>query len=336
MSSSDSDADLIAWWNNASNFINRYFPIFIYGFGILGNFLNVLVLFQPTIRSNPSAVFFSISSIACLLAIVSGLTSRMMSGYAADLTNTVNWICIVRNYVLYTARTIALWLIALATIDRWLSTSADAHRRQMSTLKSARQRVILVLIFSCLINGPIIFLYQAGLTGALRGCYGATYVGRCVTDGIYLFGTTLIPLSIMVSFGLLVIRNVHRTQNRVQNIAMLSLTHENRNTLANEARRPQSRKMEKHLLRMLCVEVTLLILLTCPHAIQKAYTSFASVVTTNTVESAVSTFILNLVTLFNFTASAMPFYIYTLSGGRTFRNAFFGLVKATVLKILCR
>jgi hypothetical protein len=206
----------------------------------------------------------------------------------------------------------------------------------MSTLKNALRGVILVLIFSCLINGPIIFLYQAGLTGAVRGCYGATYVGRCVTDGIYLFGTTLIPLSIMVSFGLLIIRNVRHTQNRVQNIAMLSLSHENRNTLPNETRRPKTKKIDKHLLRMLTVQVILLVLLTCPHAIQKAYTSFASVVTTNTVESAVSTFILNLVTLFNFTASGMPFYIYTLSGGRVFRNAFFGLLKATALKIVCR
>ena len=336
MSSSNANADLIASWNNASDFINRYFPIFIYIFGIGGNFLNVLVLVQRPLRSNPSAAFLTVSSIACLIAIVSGLTSRMMSGYAVDLTLTINWACKMRNYVLYTARTVALWLIALATIDRWLSSSVNVHRRQMSTLKNAQRAIILVLICSCLLNGPILYCYEAGLTGALRGCYGSTYAGRVLTDSIYAVGTTLMPLSVMVMFGLLTIRNVRHTQNRVQNITMLSLTNENRNTVPTVAREQRAKKLDKHLLRMLAIQITLLVLFTCPHALQKAYTSIASVVTSNTLQSAIANFIFNLVTLLNFTASGMPFYIYTLSGGRAFRSTLFDFIKATALKILCR
>ncbi|CAF1263180.1 unnamed protein product [Adineta steineri] len=339
MSSSNINANTANLWNTASNDLNRYLPIFIYTFGIIGNFLNVLVLAQSNIRSNSSAVLFLFSSMASLIAIVSGLTSRMMSGYAVDLTLTVNWICIIRNYILYTARTITLWLIALATIERWLASSKHVHRRQKSTLKNARRGMILVFIYACLINAPIIYCYRANLSGSLRGCYGSTYACSVLTDGIYVFGTTLSSLSVMIIFGLMTINNIRHSQNRVQNIAMLPLSLEQKNTISTVNRPQKIKKIDRHLLKMLIVQVTLLILFTCPHAIQKFYSSAASISLTSSSQSldiAIPNFIFNLVTLLNFTASGMPFYIYTLTGGSVFRRALFHLIKTVILKILCR
>ena len=336
MSSSDTNADLIAWWNNASNSVNRYPPIFVYIFGIAGNFLNILVLAQRPLRSNPSAAFFIVSSIAGLIAIVSGLTSRMMAGYAVDLTLTVRWICVLRNYILYTARTVALWMITLATIDRWLSSSTDVNLRHKSKIKNAQRSILIIFICSCLFNGPILYCYDANLTGAIRGCYGSTYVCRLITDLIYAFITTLLPLFFMVIFGLLTIKHVRHMQNRLQNIPMPSVSYQNNSTLPNATGQRQVRKRDWYLLKMLLVQVTLLCLLTCGHAMTKAYTTIISNTPSDPLESAIQNFILNLFTLLNFIASGMPFYIYTLSGGSTFRNALFDLIKATGRKILCR
>jgi hypothetical protein len=334
MSVSNNNANLVAWWNNLSDNFNRYLPIFIYIFGIIGNFLNVLVLGQRPLRSNPSAMFFIVTSIAGLIAIVSGLTTRMMAGYTADLTLTINWICVIRNYVLYTARTVALWMMAFAAIDRWCSSNIDNSLRQKSNLKNAQRSILFVLIFSCLVNVPITFCYEAGLTGALRGCYGSTYACRVITDGIYAVITTILPLITMVIFGLLIIRNVHHTRNRVQNLTM-SISNQNNNRSANVTGRQQSKRRDRYLLKMLLGQVALLCLFTCGHAIQKAYTSIAAITTSPTVESAISNFIFTVLTLLNFTASGMPFYIYTLTGGSIFRNALFDLIKASSRKILC-
>jgi hypothetical protein len=334
MSVSNNNANLVAWWNNLSDNFNRYLPIFIYIFGIIGNFLNVLVLGQRPLRSNSSAMFFIVTSIAGLIAIVSGLTTRMMAGYTADLTLTINWICVIRNYVLYTARTVALWMMAFAAIDRWCSSNIDNSLRQKSNLKNAQRSILFVLIFSCLVNVPITFCYEAGLTGALRGCYGSTYACRVITDGIYAVITTILPLITMVIFGLLIIRNVHHTRNRVQNLTM-SISNQNNNRSANVTGRQQSKRRDRYLLKMLLGQVALLCLFTCGHAIQKAYTSIAAITTSPTVESAISNFIFTVLTLLNFTASGMPFYIYTLTGGSIFRNALFDLIKASSRKILC-
>jgi hypothetical protein len=335
MSSPNENADLITSLNNASSLLNRYLPIFIFIFGTIGNFLNVLVLSRRSLRSNPSALFFLASSVAGIIVILSGLIIRMASGYDADLTLTIGWICKIRNVVLYSSRTLVLWMIVLATIDRWLSSSVSANLRLLSNLKNARRNMIIVLIYTGLINAPILYCYEANLSGVLRGCYGSTYSCRLATDLIYAFGTTLLPLLLMIMFGLLTIRNVRHVQNRVRTVAGVVTSLENKNTSTITNGSSQAKKTDRQLLKMLFVQVTLLFLFTCPHAVQKVYSSFASTPPSDSLQNAVETLILNLLTLFTFIGSGMPFYIYTLTGGSVFRNALVNLVKTIVQKILC-
>ncbi len=124
--------------NNLSAQFNRYLSIVILLFGIVGNILNCLALSQRTLRSNPCATLFLASSIANLITLISGVAVRLLAGWSTDLTNTVGWLCKFRIFVLFTSRTVAPWLIALATIDRWCSSSIPVHRREMSTLKNAQ------------------------------------------------------------------------------------------------------------------------------------------------------------------------------------------------------
>jgi hypothetical protein len=258
-----------------------------------------------------------------------------MAGYAADLTLTVQWICVMRNYVLYSARTVALWMIASATIDRWLSSSTNVSLRHMSKLKNAQRSILVVLVFACLINAPICFCYEANLTGTLRGCYGSTYACRVITDLIYAVVTTVLPLLFMVIFGLLTVKNVRHTRRRIQDVTMVSMSYRNNTQPTNGSGQQQARKRDQYLLKMLLVQITLLCLFTCGHAILKAYSSITSS-TTQSLQGAIENFIFTIFTLLNFTASGMPFYIYTLTGGSIFRNALFDLMKATGRKIICR
>ncbi|CAF1330115.1 unnamed protein product [Adineta ricciae] len=125
MSSNSSDAILIANLLSISTEMNRYFPILIFLLGTVGNILNCLALSQRTLRSNPCASFFLASSFSNLITLISGVAIRLLAGWNADLTDTNNWICKIRIFVLFTSRTAASWLITFATIDRWLSSSID-------------------------------------------------------------------------------------------------------------------------------------------------------------------------------------------------------------------
>ena len=335
MSSSNASVDLIASLNNVSDLLNRYPSIVIYIFGTIGNVLNVLVLSQRSLRSNPSALFFLASAIAGLIVITSGLTSRMMAGYNLDLTLTVEWICKIRNVLLYSSRTVLLWMIVLATIDRWLSSSVAVNLRSMSSLKNARRSMLLVLIYTCIINAPILYCYEANLTGVLRGCYGSTYSCRLATDLMYAFASTLLPLLLMIVFGFLTIKNVRYVQNRVRSVTGVVGNHESKNRSTVTSGQSQGKKRDRQLLKMLLMQVILLFLFTCPHAVQKVYSSFASTPPSGSLQDVVQTLILNILTLFTFIGSGMPFYIYTLTGGSVFRNAFVNLVKTITQKLLC-
>ncbi len=87
-----------------------------------------------------------------------------------------------RAFILFHSRTIAFWLIALVSIDRWLSSSRNFHRRQMSNLKNVQ-----------------------------RGLFISTLL---YIDLIYF--TILIPLSLIIIFGLITISNIRHSQNNIQ------------------------------------------------------------------------------------------------------------------------
>ncbi|CAF4337476.1 unnamed protein product, partial [Adineta steineri] len=120
-----SNITFIDYVNQLSSDLDRYLSIGILLFGTIGNILNCLALSQRSLRSNPCVFFFLASSIASIITLISGVLVRLLSDWSLslDLTNTISWLCKVRVYILFNSRTIASWLIMLATCDRWLSSS---------------------------------------------------------------------------------------------------------------------------------------------------------------------------------------------------------------------
>ncbi|CAF1274628.1 unnamed protein product [Rotaria sordida] len=311
MSSNDT---AILSWNNATIQLNRYFSIFIFLFGIIGNILNILVLSQRNLRSNPCAFLFLASSIASLIAIISGLFTRTTSGWAIDLTNTITWLCQLRTFVVFVSRTIAYCLIALATIDRWLSSCFDHRRRQMSTIINAQRGMIIILIFSCLLYVQMFYCYEANLINAPLKCYGKTITCRLITDLTYAFVANIFPLIIMLYFGLMTIINIRQSKRRIQIINMTSISR----VTINISQR--SKKTDYYLLYMLFVQVILFGIFTLPQNIQKFIALAQSNQIKTALDSAIENFIFNFFLLFAYLANGMSFYIYTLSGGSVFRN----------------
>jgi hypothetical protein len=122
----------LEYLSNIFTEINRYFAPFIFLFGFIGNILNILVLSQQTLRSNSCGWLFLQSSIANLISICFGLTK-------------------CRAYIVYSSRTIACWLLMLATIYRWFSSCINPHYRQISSLKIAKKVSMIVIFVSLLL-----------------------------------------------------------------------------------------------------------------------------------------------------------------------------------------
>ncbi len=112
---------------------------------------------------------------------------------------------------------------------------------------------------------------------------------RYLSKLIYIFGTISNCLNALVSnqrtlrsnlsavlmiiFGLLTVRNVRHAQNCVRTVTGVVFSLENRNTSMTRNGPALGGKRDRHLLKMLRVQVTLIFLFTCPHAIQKVYSS---------------------------------------------------------------
>ncbi|CAF1554202.1 unnamed protein product [Rotaria sp. Silwood1] len=261
----------------------------------------------------------------------------MISGWMIDPTNYIGFICKLRAFLVFSTRTIAAWLIVLATIDRWLLSSIDVHRRQRSTLKNAQRWTMIIVIFSILLYAQQFYCYEANLMDTPLKCYGKTVVCRYITDLSFAVITILCPLSCMILFGLLTILNVRYSQGRVQAFKLQNIN-PNMNKPATstngniEAKSKQ--KIDHSLLRMLLIQVLLFIIFTFPLSVQKFYSSFSEE-NKSRIETVINGFLYNLAVLIYFVSNGMPFYIYTLCGGAVFRKAlcdFFVMTKRKLMR----
>ena len=327
---SSSDASAIAAWNSTSAAINRYFSIFVYFFGTVGNILNILVLSQRNLRGNPCSIYFLISSLANLVAIVSGLTTRMLSGWAVDLTNTIDWLCKLRAFVLFISRNIGSWLILLAAIDRWLLSHPDAQRRQWSSLKNAYRGMAVSALLSIILYSPILYCYQANLTNAPLRCYGKDDLCRLTNDLIYAVLTIALPIILMFIFGLMTIINIRQIKNRVQTTSTTEV-----HTNTGQGTELSKKKLDRRLFLMLAFQIVLLSLFTLPQAGQKLYSTLVSDAGQTALKKAIDNFIFNLLLLFTYLANGMSFYIYTLSGGTIFRDTLKDLTRKIFSCVRC-
>ncbi|CAF1229590.1 unnamed protein product [Adineta steineri] len=325
------DTGLTYSLDNIVQQLNRYVSPAIFIFGVVGNTLNCLVLSQRTLRSNPCTLFLLVSSFIDIISILFGLPTRILGGWNLDPTTTITWICKIRAFTVFSTRTMATWLIMLATIDRWLLSSTDVHRRQICSMKNVKRAIILSLIVSVLTYVHMFYCYNANIEDQPLKCYGNTETCRLITDLSYAFISILIPLIIMVIFGLLTISNVHRIHTRVHH--QITTILDNNERMKMKKKMLHSKKLDHHLLRMLSVEVILLIVLCVPQAIEKLYFTLKPFGSGSGVEESIKILMYNIGLLLAFIASGMPFYINVLAGGSVYTKACSDLIQIVIEKM---
>jgi NADH:ubiquinone oxidoreductase subunit 3 (subunit A) len=216
----------------------------------------------------------------------------------------------------------------IGTIDRWLSSSMNVHRRQMSSFKNVKRGIVTVICLSSLVYSQIFYCYEANRTDSPTKCYGKTIWCCILIDLQFTFLTVIIPSLLMVIFGVMTVVNIHHSAvSRIQPMATIATIN---------ARSQHSRKTEHYLVVMLFVQVTLLTLFSLPQAIQNLYSNITLHEIKSASTIATDNFIFNLFFLLAYVTNGMPFYIYTLTGGTVFRQALLDAIKELVRKISCR
>ncbi|CAF3734888.1 unnamed protein product [Rotaria socialis] len=332
MSTPPSDALLIAYLKNVLAQINFYFGMFIFTFGIVGNILNILILSQRSLRKNPCVIIFLGSSIVGIIAIVSGLVSRVLSGVTADLSATVNWICKLRGFILFSSRAATFWLIMFASVDRWFLSSTNALRRQMSSMKNSLRGIGIITIISTIIHSQLFYCYEANRVGTPLQCFTKNTPCRLMNDLTFAIITILIPLIFLILFGLMTISNVRQTRGRVESAVLTIATFTTRGVTTQR----RSKKADQHLFKMIFAQSVCFGSFTLPLAIDKLYGTLTKDIQKSALQTTIEDFIYQIVLISTYFPMGMPFYINTLSGGSVFRKATFNLKKRIIRKLMCK
>lgn len=307
--------------NLLSIYMNSYAGILIFLLGCFGNLLNILVLSQRNLRMNSCGWLFLASSVANLVSIIFGLTTRILLSWNLDFTGAIHWMCKLRSLTVLSSRTMAFWLITLASVGRWLSSCTDVRRRHLSTLKNAQRSTVVAVGISCLAYASVLYCYEAFQTDAPLQSYGKTLVCRHIQDATYTLMTVLSPIILMMVFGLMTVSNIQDGQRRKR------MLNRKATPTVNPEENIRMKSLDRHLLKMLLIEVVLFGILLIPQAIQKIYSTISDHQYQSVQETDMNKFLYNLTLLLTFTANGIPFYIHTLCGGHVFRKALWNLFR---------
>ncbi|CAF2987689.1 unnamed protein product [Rotaria sp. Silwood2] len=246
----------------------------------------------------------------------------MLSGWGADLTATNRGICKLRAFIVNISKSETVLYILFAMIDRWLSSSPKAEYRQMSSLKNAYRAMLISLIVSAIVFSHVIYCQEPNRINAPQKCYGITIACQFATDLLFM-AFVIFPLPCMLVFGVMTIYNIRQSRSRVAPKDSSMITN------AVKINRNQQRRLAKqdhNLLVMLLVQTLVLFVLSIPLCFQRLFATIMADKPASVLQVAINNLVFNIGQLLHFIANGMPFYIYTLTGGSTFRNALLKLL----------
>ncbi|CAF1493123.1 unnamed protein product [Adineta ricciae] len=234
-------------------------------------------------------------------------------------SETNGFICKVRSMVVFPAITATFWLIALATVDRWLLSSAETNRRQKSTIQNAQRGTIVIICASLGLYIQMLYCYEADQLNAPLKCYASTHICRVLSDISFALLTLFIPLLVMLLFGVMTIFNIRQRHHQVHHHNAVIQHH---NADIHEIYR---KRTDRHLVIMLFFQIATLFILSMPCPIQRLYLAFKSPDPVTGRQYPLDAFIFTVSLLSMYLANGLSFYIYTICGGSTFQKGLFDI-----------
>ncbi|CAF4217000.1 unnamed protein product [Adineta steineri] len=325
--------------------VNRYFSMFLLFFGTIGNVLNLLIFTRKIFRNNICVNYFLASAIADSFLIISGPLPRLINGFGTDASQSSSVLCKLKFFTIYHSGYTAAWFTCLACIERYLSSSVSVYKRHLITMKRAKLSMIFVLLFGIIIFGEQFHCIDINqnLYGAPQSCNQLKRSLQCqIADNAMQFIFEMfIPAVLMITFGVLTVRNVRQKKRRVnvanttkRSIPLIAVTNINHpsiiqhptnitigpnNQPATTEINRAAQKREMQLIIMLLVQILVFIISTFPISVYKMYSIATINQTKSALRASVENTLFNVFVLFLYISNNIKFYTYTLCGA-TFRK----------------
>ncbi|CAF0754548.1 unnamed protein product [Adineta steineri] len=215
----------------------------------VNNLLNIIILTRSTLNRHACSLYFlSMAFVNLFYSTMILLNNLLADGYQLNLSLQSNFFCKLFSYLLNLCPNISVYLIVLASIDRYTASSIYVRLRRFSDIRKARQVIgFLIFILAFLFAGSFI-AFDIVKDG----------IPQCIIISNSLFSQIFLTIDIvlyviiapicMIIFGLLTIKNTNQAR-----IISNRITH--------------FRRTERQLSRMLLLQVGIHTILTLPFCI---------------------------------------------------------------------
>lgn len=259
--------------------------------GLISNSLNAIVLRRPNLRNQSCALYFLALSINNLVYISTGIIYNVLVDcFGIDLMSYSNSLCKFIWFLLDFFPHVSLYMLILASIDRYFCSSLSVRMRQFSNLRTAAYSIVAAVIFAVLfvIGTALIVDLSLGPNPTCRSHSNSLLYKIIATaqSTVYVF----VGPFFMALFGLLTIHNVNQLKNN--NIAAVHY-----------------RPTQRQLTRMLIVQISARFILSSPFC-----ALFILLVTPTTfIYTNLYSFLFTITKIPFYTDFITPFFLYILT-----------------------
>ncbi|CAF1364762.1 unnamed protein product [Adineta ricciae] len=271
--------------------------------GLIGGPLVIIVFLSlRTFRQSSCAFYLTIMSVVNCSQLFTGLFSYiMLYGFSIDWSNLSLSYCKCRLFFVQSNSLISFTCLCLATIDQFLATCSHPRWHQYNNITFARYMVVGTVIFWISHGIPFILYYNHTLSSVTNTpiCMITNAIFHQYFYSFYLpVLTSILPITIMIIFGVLSYRNIQRIAHRAIPLVR--------------------RELDKQLTVMVLVQVFCTVLALTPQLIYSYY-SLITGTSTDQFTLVLIQSIRNIITMFYYTYFMSSLYIYT-SVSKRFRQ----------------
>jgi hypothetical protein len=311
---------VVSTLNSLTLQMTRYASILILLFGTFGNISNLIIFCRPKHRRNPCAVYFFYASIAGLIALYSGLLSRIFATFNLDASANTEGLCQLRAFIVWVSTTASSWFLTYATIDRYWISCRDARCRNRSNLHFTHRFMLMTLIGGSLVFAEAFYCYSPKMYTSPLTCYARNASCRIYNEVASALLFVFVPSTIMLVFGFGTVRNVR------QLLSSIAPTAKSTGTVRN------IKKTDRQLIQMLLVQTILSTIFNIPLSIHRLYLTSTSNLPKSAFRLAMENLCFQTFYLLSFMTFGMSFYLYTLTGS-IFHTEYMSLFRLVYRKI---
>ncbi|CAF1398303.1 unnamed protein product [Adineta steineri] len=284
-----------------------YSGFIIFGFGVIGNALNLLVFTQLKLfRTNRCAFYITIESISNLVYFCFTISVTILTSIYGDaaIGGSNAW-CKIKYIVGQICGLTTFYMISFSAVDQFFSTNYRLNLRQMCTLKLGRYFAFIFICFAIIHSITLGSFYDIQPT---VGCVISNYVAvQYSTFFFYPILAGLLPIVIASVFSMLAYHNVRHIVRRQLPIVR--------------------RKLDKQITAMVLMRVIVFVCLLLPYITYRIYVINFPTSRSVPLAYAISRLIQAILLSINNINFIINFYIFIIFSSRFRRQVKLVLVK---------